>query len=92
VLVPVALLTHFTTEHGRYAPVPPLPVTISGVAELPASMEEGARDAIACGGCRFAVGLAIVNCNALDAPEELETVTGTGLEMVVSAGKIVALS
>ena len=48
--------------------------------------------AASCGAGRFAVALAIVNCSEFEVPEELETVTGTGLEMIVSGGKIVAPS
>lgn len=91
-LVPFELLTHFTTEQGRYALAPLTPLTASETAGLPANAEAGASEAIGSGATRFAAGLAIVNCSALDVPDELETVTATGLGTDVSAGKIVALS
>ena len=86
-VVPLELV-HFTTEQGRY----PFPVTTSAVAELPAKIEDGASDEIGCGTARLAEGLEIVNCRAFDVPEELETVTATGLGKAASVASIAAVT
>jgi hypothetical protein len=78
--------------HGRKV-VPELAVIVIGSATLPPRAVAGETALTAsCGAGRFADGLPIVNCNAFDVPDELETVTVTGLETVVSRGKMVAVA
>lgn len=68
-------------------------VIVIGSAALPARAVAGETAlAASCGAGRFADGLPIVNGSEFDVPDELETVTATGLETVVSKGKMVAVA
>jgi hypothetical protein len=87
VVVPLAVLTHCTTEQGRM----PLPVTTKERAGLPASALDGNKDVIACGAARFAAGDVMVNESSLDVPEEFDTETAAVAGEAVSVGRIVAV-
>ena len=86
----MALLIHFTTEQGKYAPVP-APAIVTRVAGLPEAAEDGVSEDIDSGAGRFDGALEIVNCRAFDVPAELDTVTATGLGTLVSEGRSVAV-
>lgn len=88
VVVPLALLTHFTTEQGRIL----APVTANASAGLPASAVAGASETIGCGPSRFAVGDVMVKGSAFDVPAELDTETVAAAFEAVSTGRIAAVS